>query len=284
VAPKLDPSLELPELPAAARATPPRWAPWTAPVALIAAFAAAIVGYVVIGIIGSVAGAGLDDPPPAVQISATVFQDLCLIGSALLFARLAVRPRAWQFGLRPTRFWPALGLVVAAWLAFIIFSAIWVSALGISERDDLPDQLGASESTVALLAVAFLVCVVAPIAEEFFFRGYFFTALRSWKGPWPAAVLTGIVFGGIHAGSAPVGYLVPLALLGFILCLLYWKTGSLYPCIVLHCINNSIAFGVSQHWNWQIVVVIVASIAVIALLLLPFARSGRAAGAVQEPA
>ena len=284
MAPKLDPSLELPELPAAARATPPRWAPWTAPVALIAAFTAAIVGYVVIGIIGSIAGAGLDDPPPAVQISATVFQDLCLIASALLFARLAVRPRAWQFGLRPTRFWPALGLVVAAWLAFIIFSAIWVSALGISERDDLPDQLGASESTVALLAVAFLVCVVAPIAEEFFFRGYFFTALRSWKGPWPAAVLTGIVFGGIHAGSAPVGYLVPLALLGFILCLLYWKTGSLYPCIVLHCINNSVAFGVSQHWNWQIVVVIVASIAVIALLLLPFARSGRAAGAVQEPA
>jgi hypothetical protein len=266
----------LPELPDGARPAPPRWAAWTAPVALVAGFGAAIVGYILIGVVGAFAGASLEDPPPAVQISATVLQDLALIGSALLFARLAAPPRAWQFGLRPTRFWPGVGLVVAAWLGFIVFSAAWVSLLGISERDDLPDQLGADESTVALLAVAILVCVVAPIAEEFFFRGYFFTALRSWKGPWAAAVLTGIVFGGIHAGSAPVGYLVPLVVFGFILCLLYWRTGSLYPCIVLHCLNNSVAFGVSQGWGWQIPVVMLGSVALIALVLLPFARSGSA--------
>lgn len=271
----------LPELPDGARPAPPRWAAWTAPVALIAGFGAAIVGYIVIGVIGSLAGASLQDPPPAVQIAATVLQDLSLIASALVFARLAARPRAWQFGLRPTRFWRAVGWVVVAWLGFIVFSAVWVSLLGITERDELPDQLGADESTAALLAVAFLVCVVAPIAEEFFFRGYFFTALRSWKGPWPAAVLTGIVFGGIHAGSAPVGYLVPLAIFGFILCLLYWRTGSLYPCIALHCLNNSIAFGVSQGWGWQIPVVIVGSLALIALLLAPFARGGRAAHPVE---
>jgi membrane protease YdiL (CAAX protease family) len=144
---------------------------------------------------------------------------------------------------------------------------IWVAALGIHERDNLPDQLGADKSTLAMLAVAGLVCVVAPVAEEVFFRGYFFTALRNWKGVWPAAIITGVVFGAIHAGSAPVGYLVPLAVFGFGLCLLYWKTGSLYPCIVLHALNNSLAFGVSQHWGWQIPVLMLASLAVIALLM-----------------
>ncbi len=202
------------------------------------------------------------------DIGATVFQDAALIGSALFFARLSARPTARQFGLRPARLWSSLGWLALTWVGFFIFSAIWIAALGIKERDDLPDQLGADSSTVALVAVAILVCVVAPIAEETFFRGYFFTALRNWKGVWPAAIITGLVFGSIHAGSAPVGYLVPLAVFGFGLCLLYWRTGSLYPCIALHALNNSLAFGVSQKWDWQIPLVMVGSLTVIFLVML----------------
>jgi hypothetical protein len=41
--------------------------------------------------------------------------------------------------------------------------------------------------------------------------------------------------------------------------LLREKTGSLYPGIALHCANNSIAFGVSQHWGWQIGVLFLAA-------------------------
>jgi uncharacterized protein len=137
--------------------------------------------------------------------------------------------------------------------------------LNIKSEDDLPEQLGVDESTLALIAVAILVTVIAPIAEEFFFRGFFFTSLRNWKGLWPAAIITGLVFGGIHAGSSPVGYLVPLAVLGFLFCLLYARTGSLYPCIVLHCANNSLAFGVSQDWGWEIPVLFVASMGIISL-------------------
>jgi hypothetical protein len=113
-----------------------------------------------------------------------------------------------------------------------------------------------------------------------FFRGYFFTALRNWHGVWPAAIITGLTFGGIHAGSAPVGYLVPLAVFGFGLCLLYWRTGSLYPCIALHCLNNSIAFGVTQSWNWQIPLVMAGSLTVIGLVMLAVGdRTPRAATA-----
>ena len=93
--------------------------------------------------------------------------------------------------------------------------------------------------------------MVAPICEEFLFRGYIFTALRNWRGTLPAAVITGLLFGGVHAGSAPALDLVPLAGLGFGLCLLYRYTGSLYPCIAAHSLNNSLAFASLEGWGWQ---------------------------------
>ena len=65
-------------------------------------------------------------------------------------------------------------------------------------------------------------------------------------------------------------FLVPLAVFGFVLCLLYWRTGSLYPCIALHALNNCLAFGVSQNWDWQIPVLMVAALTVISGLILPF--------------
>jgi membrane protease YdiL (CAAX protease family) len=116
--------------------------------------------------------------------------------------------------------------------------------------------------------------VVAPICEEFLFRGYVFTALRGWCGTWPAAAITGLVFGAIHFGSAPALDLVPLAGLGFGLCLLYRCTGSLYPCIVAHSLNNSLAFASLEHWGWQIPVLMVAALASIGALVLAAKRIG----------
>jgi CAAX protease family protein len=235
--------------------------------ALVAAFGGALFGALVIGVIGSAAGSSFTDPSPAVSIAATIAQDLAFIGAALLFANISARPLPEQFGLRPTRFWPAVGWMAAAFAAFYAFTLVWVAILGVSPDDTkLPDELGVKDSTYALLAVAFLVAVVAPMAEEFFFRGFFYGTLRNWKGPWPAALLTGLVFGAIHFGSAEAAFLLPLAFFGFSLCLLRERTGSLYPGIALHCMNNSLAFGVSQHWGWEIPVLFVCSLGVIALV------------------
>ena len=262
-----------PELPEGVE-RPPRpettlWKPWMAWAALVAAFGGALVGALIIGVIGSAAGSSFADPSPAVSISATIVQDLSFIGAALLFANISARPRPEQFGLRPTRFWPAVGWMAVAFAAFYVFTLIWVAILGVSPDDTkLPDELGVKDSTYALLAVAFLVAVVAPMAEEFFFRGFFYGALRNWKGPWPAAVLTGMVFGAIHLGSAEAAFLLPLGFFGFSLCLLRERTGSLYPGIALHCVNNSLAFGVSQHWGWEIPVLCMCALGLIALVAL----------------
>jgi membrane protease YdiL (CAAX protease family) len=261
-----------PELPEGVERKPPpeapRWKPWMAWVGLIAAFGAALMGALIVGVIGAAAGASLSDPTPAVNISATIVQDLSFIGAAILFASIAGRPLPAQFGLRRTRLWPAIGWMAVAFFGFYVFTLIWVSILGVDTDDSkLPDELGVKDSTFALLAVAFLVSVVAPIAEEFFFRGFFFTALRSWKGLWPAAILTGLVFGAIHLGSAEAAFLLPLGFFGFCLCLLYHRTGSLYPCIALHCVNNSLAFGVSQDWGWETAVLCVTALSVITLVV-----------------
>jgi uncharacterized protein len=259
-----------PELPEGVERPPPperpRWKPWMAWVGLIAAFGAALMGALIVGLIGALAGADFADPTPAISISATIVQDLAFIGAALLFASIAGTPRPEQFGLRRTGFLRAVGWMAIVFVGFYAVTLVWVSILGADTNDSkLPDELGVKDSNVAMLAVAFLVAVVAPVAEEFFFRGFFFTALRAWKGLWPAAVLTGLVFGGIHVGSAEAVFLVPLAFFGFALCVLYHRTGSLYPCIALHCMNNSLAFGVSQDWGWETLLLFVTALSIISL-------------------
>ena len=131
------------------------------------------------------------------------------------------------------------------------------------------------------MAAGIFVCVIAPIAEEFFFRGFVFGALRRMNvviagrniGVWIAAIITGILFGLAHTGSASPQYLVPLGFLGFVLCIVRWRTGSLYPCMALHSINNSLALGVNQlNWNaGEILGLIVVALAVVGAITLPLA-------------
>jgi membrane protease YdiL (CAAX protease family) len=245
----------------------PSWPGWTAPAALLAGFAAALVAALLIGVVGAVFGADIGHPPASVSVLSVIAQDACLIAAALLFARMVAFPRPAQFGLRPTSLKRGAIFVVGGYVAFILFSFLWLSIIGQPDaKDSIVEDLGAKDSTVALIAVTFVVTVCAPLAEELFFRGYFFGALRK-NGFWPAALLTGLAFGIVHVFGSPIAFIVPLALLGAGLCLIREKTGSLYPGIALHCLNNSVAMCSSEHWSWQVPVVLVLAPAAIALLI-----------------
>lgn len=276
---------ELPELPEGVAPTPlpqaidpyegaplPPWPAWSAPAAILAAFALAIVGGLVVAIVAGIAGASLQHPTPAVNIVATVVQDVAFVVTVVLFANHFGPLIPAQFGLRRARLLPALGWSALTVVAFFVASGVWAALVAIKQKDELPSDLGVHQSTVALVAVCVLVTVIAPIAEEMLFRGYVFTALRRWRGPWVAAVLTGIAFGAIHVASAPVVFLVPLGVLGFLLCLLRWRTGSLLPCMAVHAFNNAIAFGVNEA-GWSagaVIALIVGAVATIVLVLWPF--------------
>ncbi len=259
---------------------PAGWSPWWAPLALLGGLVLATLGSLLVDIPALVLGVDISAKhvPPGLTIADTAVQDVGFVLVAVFFAQLGGRAvDAGMFGLRPTRLWRALGLIVLTLACFLLFSVIW-GALFHVEEEKLLEKLGANETTTLLVLSAGLTCVIAPVAEEFLFRGFIFTSLRNWRGVWPAALITGVLFGAVHAGSAPGIDLVPLGVLGAALCLLYRATGSLYPCIAAHCINNTIAFGDLEGWSWQIPVLLVSALAVLALLALALARLGIVSG------
>jgi membrane protease YdiL (CAAX protease family) len=252
------------------------WSPWFAPLALIAGLVVATVGSLIIDIPAAALGVDVNAKhlPPGLVIADTAVQDAGFVAVAIFFAQIGGRAvTAAMFGLRPTRFWRAFRLVFLTLAGFLLFSLIW-TAIFQTEEEDLLEKLGTDKGALLLVLSAALTCVVAPLCEEFLFRGFVFTALRNWRGVWPAAVITGVLFGGVHAGSAPALDLVPLAVLGFGLCLLYRATGSLYPCIAAHCVNNSLAFGSLENWGWQIPVLMASSLLALWLIAVALTRAG----------
>jgi membrane protease YdiL (CAAX protease family) len=89
-----------------------------------------------------------------------------------------------------------------------------------------------------------MIICVAPFAEEFFFRGFFYGALRTRFSVLVAAAIDGALFGLIHFEGGSDGLLIvpPLAFLGFVFCLVYERTRTLYATIALHSVNNAIAY------------------------------------------
>jgi membrane protease YdiL (CAAX protease family) len=254
------------------------WRPWTALIALIGGLVLAAVGGLVVDLPALAFGVKLTSShtPPGLTILDTVVQDVAFVLAAVYCAKLGANVvRSWQFGLRrPGIGWgSSAGFVVLLLVLFIVLSVIWSEVFN-PEKEELLKTLGTNEGTVLLLASAVLTCVVAPICEEMLFRGYIFTALRNWKGTLPAALITAIVFGGVHVGSAPALDLVPLAGLGFGLCLLYRYTGSLYPCMIAHSLNNSLAFSSLESWSWQTSLLMIAALLAIAGLVRLFTRLG----------
>ncbi len=253
-----------PDPPPADRDVPP-WPLWTAP----GAFA---LGLAVVLFVSAFAGAFGRTTPPAVELVASVLIDAGFVGAAIYMAALHGGARPSYFGFRKLSPKLAVGAFLIAAVGYYLVTQVYGRLVHIG-NEQLPKEFGISGSTAALVGTAVFVCVIAPVAEEFFFRGFIFGVLRQWRipvagrdlGTWAAAIVTGILFGLVHGASAPAQYLIPLGFFGFVLCLLRWRTRSLYPCMALHSVNNSLALGIGQeHWGAGAVV----GLAVGALLLI----------------
>jgi uncharacterized protein len=259
---------EPPELPEGAD---PRWPAWYAGTSFLVALIATFIG---VGIVAAATGTGPDEETPEFTILATLMQSAAFVGTAVLFASFTLKPRLAHFGLRSTRFWPAVGWTALAVVAFYLVTAIYVSAVDPDAEQRVTESLGADESTLGLIAAGLMVIAIAPAAEEFFFRGFFYRALRSRFSVLVAAGIDGLLFGAIHYDFSDADVLLilpPLALLGFLFCLVYEKTGSLYPAIAMHALNNSIAYAV-QAEAWEVSVVL-GPLMIAACVLVP--RLGR---------
>ena len=255
---------EPPELPAGVA---PRWPAWYAG----AGFLVALIGTLIaVGVVAAATGAGTDDDDPAFTIIATLMQSLVFIGTAVLFASFTRRPRAWHFGLRRTAFWPAIGWAALGMVSFYALAAVYTALVSPDAEQTVAQDLGADEGTFGLIVAGFMVICIAPFAEEFFFRGFFYRALRSKYSVIVAALIDGALFGVIHydfSGADALLILPPLAVLGFMFCLVLEKTGSLWPVVGLHAFNNAIAYGVAVED--ATVSVVLGPLMLVACMLLP---------------
>lgn len=79
--------------------------------------------------------------------------------------------------------------------------------------------------------------VLGPLWEELLFRGAMFSALLRRWGIWAAAVVSGILWSLIHT-DYEWWVVASFAGSGVVLAMIRWKSGSLYPPLVLHAAAN----------------------------------------------
>jgi membrane protease YdiL (CAAX protease family) len=252
--------------PAASEQARPPWPWWYGPLGFIAG---AVCGFVSAGIVW--AALGVDDPSdsPGAIVAGTILLDGSLVGAALLFASFVQPPRGWQFGLRRVPLKSAVGWAVLGIVSFYVFAATYSAILHPDVQQSVAEDLGADQSTFGMIAAGVMIICVAPFCEEFFFRGFFYGALRTKFSIAVAAIIDGLLFGLIHFEGGHDGLLIvpPLAVLGFTFCLVYERTRSLYPVIALHSINNSIAYAAQADGG--AVSAVLGPLVVLACMLVP---------------
>lgn len=163
---------------------------------------------------------------------------------------------AWWFGVRKYGLsWADLGFrwapggrsALLCFLAFVLCLAVagfygWLIEMigwdqGLPERPFFEDGNRAIAAAGAALAV-----LVAPLAEETFFRGFLFGGLRGRIGWWGAA--------GVSSGLFALAHLLPLLyppifFIGLVLAWVYAKTQSLWYPVLVHLGYNGVVVGIS---------------------------------------
>lgn len=171
----------------------------------------------------------------------------------ILWLFLSKRKNAWtSIGLtgRPKILDPAYALIAWAsyFVALIVISGVAQAWLGLdtSKSQDLGfTSQGGGNHDIVLIFMSLVI--FPPIVEEILFRGVLFSGLRKRLPFIVSALLTSVLFGALHlSGGTPGSGALWIAgldtmLLSFALCYLREKTGSLWACIFLHMLKNTVA-------------------------------------------
>jgi membrane protease YdiL (CAAX protease family) len=133
-----------------------------------------------------------------------------------------------------------VGLLLAALPLIFASSAMVSSLLHLnSESDSQPIvQLfeGITDPTKKIPIIV-LAVVIAPLAEEFVFRGFLYGVTKRFAGSLPALAFTGLAFALVHLHLPS---LLPLFLLACVLTFAYELTGSLLVPMAMHSLFNAI--------------------------------------------
>lgn len=149
--------------------------------------------------------------------------------------------------------WHDLGLRdpqsrMGAAVRVLSWSVAFAVAVGVA--DALQQALGIQAEQVLLQAlrnssfaeyIALFVggVVVAPAAEELFFRGYLFQAVTARKGLSRGIIYSSALFAAAHVNHTVI---LPLAVGGAVLAYAYHRSGTLWVPMAAHSLHNAVAF------------------------------------------
>ena len=140
------------------------------------------------------------------------------------------------------------GWVLACWtggmfLVSVLFTGVYticVRELGIEELLP-PENYGDILLDDVWLTVSFAALALwTPFTEELFFRGFVYKGFSQRFGQLKAILISAGIFSAFHVLAGP-GVLIPIFVSGIALAWLYHRTGSVWPSIVVHAIQNSLA-------------------------------------------
>lgn len=211
----------------------PRWGLWDVLIGMVGSMVVALGASVALFL----AGASV-----AVQvIGGSVAPWAILAGWPILITWLRGNGPRIDLGLRLTwrdTRWGVIGGVVALVIAVAVamLTEVFVPDLS-SAAEDAATTLEEESGFLAMLLFAVIVMVGAPVVEELFFRGLFFSALRKrGLGTVLTIVLTAVVFAAFHLEPERFIVLLPT---GLILGWVRWRTGSTGASMLTHGIVNA---------------------------------------------
>jgi membrane protease YdiL (CAAX protease family) len=228
--------------------------------ALAIFFVSQVVAFLFVGIIDSLLHPGAK-PEDLVDSSAPAqfFYILLAEGLAVLLVYLVLKWRGQNMakiglGRRPVAVDILKGLLgFAAFFAILIvvnaFLSHWFPDLNKEQQDVGFNTLNTSvDKLFALMALV----ILPPIGEETLVRGYLYSGLRAKWRFMPAMIVTSLMFGLAHLQTGSGASVLWAAgidtfVLSLVLVYLREKTGALYAGMLVHALNNLIAFGVHFH-------------------------------------
>ncbi|MBA7631037.1 hypothetical protein ES703_38564 [subsurface metagenome] len=169
-----------------------------------------------------------------------VFVGMVVSEGAMIFGSWWFSAFKYKCGWRALgfrRFKVKRGLIFAA---VVVLAGLLISFLyDMLVTSDESVTLEFTETGLGWAIIALLAVVVAPVAEETFFRGFLFRGIGNRYGYGWGAVFSALLFSLAHILQP--GAFLPIFLLGLLLAWLYMKTGSIWACIFTHFAYNSIA-------------------------------------------
>lgn len=135
--------------------------------------------------------------------------------------------------------WSFAGLAIA-YIALGAYVGL-VELLGIEDLEPIStiDDDVIYEHLELVILTGVLAVLVAPVAEEIFFRGFLIGGFARRVAIVPALILSAALFAAVHLD---VGSLIPFALIGLVFGWLFIRSGSLAAPMLAHFFFNLIAF------------------------------------------